>query len=199
MNTSRLLRSIDRFDAERRVLVWREQALRRAWAGFGTREMFTVASASWFFPEIANKFKAVLEWLRSPEFAALRNAEPVKASGNFDCVFAAVHHSEYVSQGYGAEKYARCRAYLFGLTVPDELPWKLVDNDVEGSIEARVCCDPKDLNRALGRSLPLATRNVVKACWKLGCQPRVFLPTLDPDFEKKNGLDFFGNDVTVSA
>lgn len=187
--------------AEKRILRRQEQALRRAWATLNTREMFTVSSARHLFPKIAAKFSALVERARAKDAAPDRNSKPVKASGDFDCVFAWVPFRNFASQGYGAEKYARCRAYLFGLTVPDQLPWKLVDHPSEDRVEVRVCCDPKDRNEVIGRGLSrsVSIRDAVKACWKLGCQPRVFWPFLDPDFEKKNGLDFYGNDVTVSA
>jgi hypothetical protein len=45
----------------------------------------------------------------------------------------------------------------------------------------------------------MTLREWVKRCWARGCQPRVFHPFLDPDFEAKNGLDYFGGEKKVPA
>jgi hypothetical protein len=40
------------------------------------------------------------------------------------------------------------------------------------------------------------SRFFVKECWARGVNPRVYVPFLEQGFEKANGLDFFGHDVS---
>ncbi len=41
----------------------------------------------------------------------------------------------------------------------------------------------------------LTLRDWVKAQWKRGVNPRVISPFLSPDYEAKNGLDYFGGEL----
>lgn len=45
--------------ATRSGITERRAALKLAWDTFGTREMFTEASAGWFFPEIREFFRSL--------------------------------------------------------------------------------------------------------------------------------------------
>ena len=47
------------------------------------------------------------------------------------------------------------------------------------------------------RRVGVSFREFVRLCWKLGSNPRVYLPTLPHGFEEQQGLDYFGNDLRV--
>lgn len=73
-------------------------------------------------------------------------------------------------------------------TAPQDLP------DLWNTYRVLVRADPLDILIAK-HTAPFTLRDAVKLCWKLGGQPRVFWPFLDPAFEAKNGLDYFGNEL----
>lgn len=193
-----------------RLLKWREQALRRAWAGFGTREMFTVASAGWYFPEIRDAFKRVLAFLESPELTAAATEAaktgPVLPPRNGDDwqLLGSYLVGDYRSQGYGAAKYAECRAQLRKHSLLLDFPnlsVRVRESDGNGGSSrylVEVLCHPKAVS-ALRFAGDLPQREFVRLCWKFGCQPRVFLPFLPLGYEAEMGLDFFGNDLKAAV
>lgn len=126
---------------------------------------------------------------------------------------ASVSESSYGSQGYGARSYARnsaesradvARACGVDVEITEDVrTWEGLDwsgRMTKHSLSTFHVCvgvaskvDVELLKRLPGPTL----REQVRLCWKRGVQPRVFNPFLPHDYEEKNGLDYFGNDLRV--
>lgn len=122
--------------------------------------------------------------------------------------YQTVYGSSYATQGFGATSYARGRAKLH------ELEARLL------GVEARVTERPRETVEALGRRRALLPdflvevkvaepvdveilrrqpaadlRDMLKACWGMGLNPRVYLPGLPHGIEQRMGLDYQGREI----
>lgn len=127
-------------------------------------------------------------------------------------VYREVWGSTYASQGWGAKSYAKGRADLVALEVSmlgvqsrvTERPRE--STEVLGRrrkllsdwlVEVRVA---EQLDVEILRRLPGAElRDILKACWGRGLNPRVYYPGLPHGIEKKLGIDYQGREVADGA
>lgn len=120
------------------------------------------------------------------------------------------HSSSYRSQGYGAETYAKGSAEsaadfyrALGLEVEIRSQYRKYEGARQwpfGSTtyEVWVKADPQTIEICEYKPA-ISLREQVRLCWARGVQPRVFMPNLPVGFEEKNGLDYFGNDLRLTA
>ena len=115
---------------------------------------------------------------------------------------------DFHTQGFGAEKYARGTVELaalgaraLGLEVTVESddpppPPKYYRSDTpERRWAARAHVEDPAIDVEIILARPLALREWVRQCWKMGVNPRVYNPYLSVGYEEKVGLDYFGNDL----
>lgn len=108
--------------------------------------------------------------------------------------------STYSTQGYGAETYARnAAAMLLSHVQAHGVEGRIAEGPeyekkgLRCTVEVRLA---DELDVEILRERPEPTlRDLVKACWKRGANPRVHWPMLPHGFEAANGLDYFGSDV----
>lgn len=153
--------------------------------------------------EMTAEFKAlaesfVQEWLKvkdalDEELNRVAKLIEVKAGGT-EYLYKSYYYGTYSSSDGGSGKYAQCQAKL---TLAELEPFKVEARIEEKARESLVWVKVAEALDAeiLRRSAYLSMRDWVRLCWKFGCQPRVFNPYLPHDFEAKNGLDYFGNEV----
>lgn len=100
-------------------------------------------------------------------------------------------------QGYGNEKYAETHAKLIldGLSV-DRILGRVSREGFDFVVYAYTTEAGREI---LKRRQGLTLREWVRLCWKYGCQPRVFNPFLPNDFEQRNSLDHFGNNLRITT
>lgn len=111
-----------------------------------------------------------------------------------------VWESSYATQGFGAALYAqkaaesRANSYCEGsseieirVEKVNGLGAYIIAARVASTLDARIV-------KARKRALPI--REWVRRCWARGVNPRVYQPSLPHDFERKNQLDYFGNDLS---
>lgn len=172
--------------------------LHRLWIALGTKELFMVSSAAYRFTEIKHRWMAIWALIDKdgPVCRKLvdlaRNAKP-EVTDKF-LVYDTVEVSNYHSQGYGKMKYAECKARLLAAhlqdcCVPSEVQLVEENNHKYFLVLART----NEAGKTILRYKPgLPLREIVRLCWKHGCQPRVFYWWLPYEFEQDNGLDYFG-------
>lgn len=177
-------------------------ALARAWQASGTKEMFLASSAAHKFPHIKARYAPCLHLAVDPDkhlarlIMRLARSTPVRHIKNCWTEFDRSSVHAYSSQGYGAEKYAECYAgisaeFLKAQGIPAKV--ERVEGPLGGAYAVYAETDKAGVDILLNRpGLPL--REVVKHCWKQGCQPRVFFWWLPHDFETSAGLDYFGGE-----
>lgn len=123
----------------------------------------------------------------------------------------AADESTYSSQGYGAAKYAQSaaeeiadKARLYGLEVEirkveafrwEERHWRGWSQGTRISYryEVHARTTPTGAEILAYKQGP-TLRERVRACWARKVNPRVTMWWLDPDFEEREGLDFFGGE-----
>ena len=114
--------------------------------------------------------------------------------------FQEVHITTYLSQGFGANTYAKgvaeqARMHLEFHGVQGEVVFEEGKFSVAyGSYQCLAYVE-SDLDIEILRTrttLPL--RDWIKACWKMGTNPRVYRPMLPMGLEEALKLDYFGND-----
>ena len=66
-------------------------------------------------------------------------------------------------------------------------PWSTTHADFQ------IWCEPKGMDLRMYGAW--SVKEAVRQCWKRGVNPRVYWPTLEPGFEEKNGLDYFGGNT----
>jgi hypothetical protein len=128
--------------------------------------------------------------------------------GEFWTAFSEHHTSSYHTQGFGAATYAKNAATLDGL-VPQHFGIETVTVHNPGmkspsflgggficeSYITAVKVESETDVEILKRRPALLLRDWLKACWKLGANPRVLNPYLPMGLEEKLGIDYLGNDV----
>lgn len=110
---------------------------------------------------------------------------------------------DYMSQGFGATKYARAAAQrkvdeLEAAGVPCRIEEKNESRLKDGVDWREIYVYAKTNGVGLdivSRRKPMDLVERVRLYWKRGVNPRVDMPFLDHGFEEKNGLDYFGNKV----
>jgi hypothetical protein len=129
----------------------------------------------------------------------------IPTSSKWNCAYS-VSDSDYMSQGFGAAKYAessaksRMRDFLLhtaDVKIEEQFHEfnKPVYGGSKGWKEWRVMVLTTKIGigiitRKKGENL----KEFVKNCWKSGTNPRVFLPFLRVGIEDELGLDYFGNE-----
>ena len=113
--------------------------------------------------------------------------------------FLEVHESQYLSQGFGAKTYAEGHAKQAKMHVEfNGVQAEVVFEEgasrggssfkcmayVESDVDIEIL--------RIRKTLPL--KDWMKACWKMGTNPRVYQPMLPVGLEEKMGIDYFGND-----
>lgn len=133
----------------------------------------------------------------------------IPVSTEWNCAYS-VTDNDYLSMGFGAEKYAKesAESHLrdFQIHVPEAKvehefhPFDYPVHCAGGGIsrgwhEWRVMVPTTEIGVAILKRKPgESLRDFVKACWKKGVNPRVYCPFLPVGYEEKMGLDFFGNE-----
>lgn len=127
-----------------------------------------------------------------------------------------VRSGDYHTQGLGATRYAEGAAEIYVLAAKaigvDAVLWRessRVDYGASPScfrgeshhvtFVVSVRLDDETDLQIMKRRRFMTLRDQVKACWKFGVNPRVYMPMLTPGFEERHGLDYFGNDVAPRA
>ena len=123
--------------------------------------------------------------------------------------YRTVRGSDYHTQGYGADSYARGKADLAAFEIqekdgiparvvkvarplPEHRSWHYVHtSDFRVEVQAREDIDLELIRRRPGLTL----REFVKGCWRRGLNPRVYNPFLPHGLEERLGVDYQGRDV----
>lgn len=115
--------------------------------------------------------------------------------------YASTMRSTFGSQGGAASKYARANAELKAADVRLQCVEARVVEPLEAHgdfvVEAFVAAE-RDIE-LIQYSPGISMRAWVRMAWKLGVNPRVINPFLEPGYEEKNGLDYFGGEKPKRA
>ncbi len=140
--------------------------------------------------------------------ASLAETTPVWTTGDLRKAMVASAHT-YMSQGYGASRYAERQAQMVadkarfhGLTAevrPEgpartESRWGITYQDYAVWVNT-----DEDGWKLLERKPEVPLKEWLRLCWKRGVNPRVYNPFLPAGLEEKLGIDYFGNDVTSAV
>ena len=121
-------------------------------------------------------------------------------------LYDSVSECSYHTQGFGARKYAENAAQQYvdkaeANGVRAEIREIVTTHDDHrghknsfADFQVWVCCSQDGLN-ILRYKPQIELREWVRLCWKRGSNPRVYNPWLPHEYEEKNGLDYFGNDL----
>ena len=121
---------------------------------------------------------------------------PLPLAGGQRATLASAWASTYSTQT-DASGYARRRAQIWKAQA-EALGLHAEVAEQQRSVEKlhawNVTVDVEDpvLDVELIKAHPLELREQVRLCWKLGSNPRVYMPCLPYDFEQKHNLNYFG-------
>jgi hypothetical protein len=199
-------------------VAYREE-MQAAWKALqkqqGTRRRFDWEQACTAFPEIEAKWREAGANLVTPLLQAIKDAEarlialaetlPLPESDEW-VLLGSCSGSEYHTQGFGANSYAKASASLilpkaeyYGLTV------ELRESQRErGEYYANGQYDVYARTTELGREIldrkpEPPFRDVAKRLLQQSRNLRVYYPFLPHGWEEANGLDFWGNEIAPRA
>lgn len=147
--------------------------------------------------EVSSQCKQALEAIE-PLIKDLANRAEIEHSEVPLC-FQTVHESLYLSQGFGAKTYAEGHAKQAKIHVESQgVRAEVVVEGTSsrgGGVFKCMAYVKEDVDLEIIRLRDTVTlREWIKACWKMGTNPRVYQPFLPVGLEEKLGIDYFGGD-----
>lgn len=110
-------------------------------------------------------------------------------------LWRSVYSGAYLSQGFGADAYAKGSAEMALMEARAHgFTGDVSKDDRSGDWVVYLRATPLAL-AILNRKPSMPMREWVRLCWKSGLNPRVFNPFLPAGYEERVGLDYFGNET----